>query len=197
VHAEDGLVVNDHPAHVVIGRRVRRLRTERQLTLKQLEESSGLSATHLSEIERGRTSPTLGALSRIARALGRDASYFVEQRELEDIAHVPRERVAGFLAGGARVEALTPGVPGGHLFAYRVQVPATGFVLPAGDGEALYLVRRGDVEADFGGARVDLGPGDSAQARRDIPHTLRAAGEPPDGPVAEIIALVSQRIEEA
>ena len=57
-----------------LGRRIRGLRAERHLTFRQGEEVSGLSATHLSEIERGRTSPTIGALTRIARALGRDAS---------------------------------------------------------------------------------------------------------------------------
>src|SRR5713226_2661032 len=32
-----------------LGRRIRKLRVERRMTLKQVEEGSGLSATHLSE----------------------------------------------------------------------------------------------------------------------------------------------------
>ena len=47
-----------------LGRRVRALRLQRGMTLKQVESLCGLSATHLSEVERGRTSPTLGALTR-------------------------------------------------------------------------------------------------------------------------------------
>jgi transcriptional regulator with XRE-family HTH domain len=183
--------VNDVTRATEVGRRVRQLRTDRQLTLKQLEDASGLSATHLSEIERGRTSPTLGALARIARALGRDAAFFVEERELRDIAHLPRERVAAFLAAGARVEALTPGVPGGRLFAYRLHVGPAGFAAPTGDGEALYLVRQGRVEASFGAARTTLGPGDSAQGRLDVPNLLQAT----EG-VAEVIAVLTRRLEE-
>ena len=61
-----------------LGRRIRTLRIERRMTLKQVEQAAGLSATHLSEIERGRTSPTIGALVRIARALEKEASYFIE-----------------------------------------------------------------------------------------------------------------------
>jgi transcriptional regulator with XRE-family HTH domain len=68
-----------------------KLRSERRLTLKQVESASGLSATHLSEIERGRTSPTIGALLRIARALEKDVSYFIEH---EDIYHVQSGRLA-------------------------------------------------------------------------------------------------------
>ena len=119
-----------------LGRRIHGLRVERQLTLKQVEEASGLSATHLSEIERGRTSPTIGALTRIARALGRDASYFIETEELSDVAHLPHGRLAGFMtAGGTSVEPLTPGVPGSRLFAYRLSLgapPAEPLPSPAG-----------------------------------------------------------------
>ena len=38
-----------------LGRRIRKLRIERRMTLKQVELAASLSATHLSEIERGRT----------------------------------------------------------------------------------------------------------------------------------------------
>ena len=77
-----------------LGRRIRKLRLERRMTLKQVEQASDLSATHLSEIERGRTSPTIGALVRIARALQKDASYFIEVEERPDVAHITREQLA-------------------------------------------------------------------------------------------------------
>ena len=181
-----------------LGRRIRSLRAGRHLTLKQVEESSGLSATHLSEIERGRTSPTIGALTRIARALGRPASYFIEAEELPDVAHLQRERLAGFVtASGASVEPLTAGVPGGHLFAYRLGLgapPGGAFTLAAQDppGQALYFVRQGRVETTFGLTRLVLGEGDAAQGRLTCDHALRALGEAP----AEVIAMLSRRIEE-
>lgn len=181
-----------------LGRRIHGLRVERQLTLKQVEEASGLSATHLSEIERGRTSPTIGALTRIARALGRDASYFIETEELSDVAHLPHGRLAGFMtAGGTRVEPLTPGVPGSRLFAYRLSLgapPAEPFTLASREtpGEALYLVRQGRVEATFGETHLVLGPGDAAQGLLRFDHGLHALGEDP----AEVIALLTHRIEE-
>src|SRR5262245_3559460 len=101
-----------------LGRRIRKLRLERRMTLKQVEQASDLSATHLSEIERGRTSPTIGALVRIARALRKDASYFIEAEERAEAAHVTRELVRPLRAGrGVTIEALTPGVPGSRMFA--------------------------------------------------------------------------------
>ena len=49
--------------------RLRQLRTDRGLTLKQLAESSELSVSYLSDIERGRTTPTLNTLEVLAHAL--------------------------------------------------------------------------------------------------------------------------------
>lgn len=49
--------------------RMKELRTERDLTLKELAERSELSVSYLSDIERGRTIPTLNTLESIANAL--------------------------------------------------------------------------------------------------------------------------------
>src|SRR6185503_15732797 len=70
------------PSPVELGRRIKLLRVSRGLTLKELEGRGRISATHVSEIERGKASPTLGALRRIARALGVRPAALVEARSL-------------------------------------------------------------------------------------------------------------------
>src|SRR5436309_4807248 len=84
-----------------LGRRIRMLRISRGLTLKELEERGGISATHVSEIERGKASPTIGALGRIARALGLRPATLVEPHMLPEVA-VTRaaERHARRVQGG-------------------------------------------------------------------------------------------------
>lgn len=42
--------------------RIKELRTQHRLTLKDLSESAGLSVSYLSDIERGRTTPSLNTL---------------------------------------------------------------------------------------------------------------------------------------
>ncbi len=166
------------------------------MTLKQVEQASGLSATHLSEIERGRTSPTIGALVRIARALERDASFFIEQEERAPVAHQQREQARGLqLAKGVAAEVLTPGIPGSRLFAYRITLePGAEFRIPVQEleGDALYYVRRGTVEARFGDQVSALSEGDGAQATLAAPHSLRASKT--DG--VELVAVVTQSLEE-
>ena len=100
-----------------LGKRIKKIRESKHLTLKNIEAAAGISATHISEIERGKTSPTLGALVRISRALGKDPAYFIEEEELGDVSLVTLEnRIEESLKGGAgTIERLTSSIPGGRL----------------------------------------------------------------------------------
>jgi len=180
-----------------LGRRIRKCRLDSRMTLKAVEQASGLSATHLSEIERGRTSPTIGALVRIARALNRDAPYFIEREERDAVAHQTWDAVRR-LENGDHIagEILTPGIPGSRLFAYRIAVgpgQESEIRLPAQDlpGDAIYFVRRGTVDADFGDGRLVLLSGDAVQATFAVPHLIRSHGES-----AEVIAILTRPIGE-
>lgn len=183
-----------------LGLRMRKIRMERRMTLKQVERAADLSATHLSEIERGRTSPTIGALVRIARALGRDTSYFIEREERGEVAHVARDRAAKLqLSPGVEAIVMTRGIPGSRLFAYRLTLtPGAGkqgeFQLAASDhldGEALYFIRSGEVLSRFGDDEVELHPGDGVQAGLGLAHVLRPAAQKP----VELFALITRPID--
>ena len=50
-------------------KKIRKLRKERRLTLKDLAAGSGLSSTYLSQIERGLSNPSIGTLRKIADAM--------------------------------------------------------------------------------------------------------------------------------
>jgi transcriptional regulator with XRE-family HTH domain len=54
---------------MTIGQRIREVRRQREKTLKQLAEDTGLSLTYLSDVERGDTQPSLKSLQRIAEGL--------------------------------------------------------------------------------------------------------------------------------
>ena len=54
----------------MIGSRIRQIRTERSLTLQALGQETGLSASMLSLVERGKASPSVGSLVAISAALG-------------------------------------------------------------------------------------------------------------------------------
>ncbi len=178
-----------------LGSRIRNVRKQRGLTLKELERISGFSATHISEIERGKTSPTIGALVRIAEALGKETSFFLEEEELNEIAVVrhhdrqplPEEAIK------VRGEYLTPGISGGRLNAYLLHLdPGDGrevdYEAHAGE-EGAYLLR-GRVEFRVGDRSFTLEPGDALHFRADRPHGFRNTG----GERAEIVFVSTKRV---
>jgi FixJ family two-component response regulator len=61
-----------------LGRQMRLARTERGWTLKELSESSGLSVSQLSSIERGAHLPSLESLVAIAAALNQKPSTWLD-----------------------------------------------------------------------------------------------------------------------
>jgi DNA-binding NtrC family response regulator len=56
--------------HKAIGRNIRRIRKERELTLKQLSRRTSLSVSLLSQIERAESSASVSSLYKVATALG-------------------------------------------------------------------------------------------------------------------------------
>jgi transcriptional regulator with XRE-family HTH domain len=158
-----------------LGRRIREARQLRGMTLKEMDAAAGLSATHISEIERGKTSPTIGALIRIATALGRDASFFVEPEVLPEIARSSRSDRVRQPFGSARVEVQTPGVPGGRLKALTLHLaPGTPLPFAVTDGSMAGYVVSGSLEVESDGSTELLGPGDSLHVHLDLPVTLTA-----------------------
>lgn len=59
-----------------IGKKVRDLRNEKKMTLKELSEETNLSTGFLSQLERGLTAVATDSLEEISHALGVDLSYF-------------------------------------------------------------------------------------------------------------------------
>lgn len=79
--------------------RVRELRTGQNLTLKNLAEATGLSVSYLSDVERGRTNPSLKSVDLLADALGVSVNSlltgveFMEEPSEEDLPAGLRELV--------------------------------------------------------------------------------------------------------
>lgn len=72
-----------------IHNRIKALRIERNLTLKEMSDQTGLSLSFLSQIERGASSLSISSLKKISDALGIHINYFFEE-ELEKQTFVVR-----------------------------------------------------------------------------------------------------------
>ncbi|KIL74814.1 helix-turn-helix domain-containing protein [Bacillus badius] len=61
-----------------IHKKIKALRLEKKLTLKELSEETGLSLSFLSQIERGASSLSITSLKKLAEALGVSMIFFFE-----------------------------------------------------------------------------------------------------------------------
>jgi len=64
-----------------IGRKIKKLRLDREMTLKDVAEKTDLSIGFLSQVERGKSSITLQSISKISDALEVSRSYFFNVKD--------------------------------------------------------------------------------------------------------------------
>jgi transcriptional regulator with XRE-family HTH domain len=149
-----------------IGRRIKKVREEQHLTLKNVEAKAGISATHISEIERGKTSPTIGALVRIADALSKDPAYFIEEEELNDTSFVALEdrKQENLRHVKGMRELLTKSIPSGRINAQLITLAPAGsekIALHSHEGDEAALVLKGKINFMVSSQLHELVEGDS------------------------------------
>ena len=169
------------PTREMLAQRLRETRQESGLTLKEVERLSGFSSTHISEIERGRTTPTVDALVRIAGALQKDPCYFLEDRVLGEVAFAaPDGNGQSVLDGAAELLPLTPGVLGGHLEVARLRAPkrATGAVAAIGVGDLCFYGVVGTVRVTADEVPYEIPAGGSLHARFASPPVIAVEEAP-------------------
>ncbi len=76
---EKGLMIDaEERVNQVLGAKIRQLRKERALTLKQLANKTALSVSLISQIELGKSAASVSTLRKLATALGVTMSYLFE-----------------------------------------------------------------------------------------------------------------------
>jgi mannose-6-phosphate isomerase-like protein (cupin superfamily) len=172
------------PSKVELGKRVREERNRQALTLKAVEGRSGVSATHISQIERGITWPTVNALDKIARALKKNTSFFLEEVELPDMCRLSGNGSTMILSENPKVvlRSLSFGIPGGRIKFYVLTAhPTDGkdrgeIVAHCHEGDECGYVLSGRIELKVGDEIVVLKPGESVHFNGTKPHGIRNVG---------------------
>ena len=170
------------PIGTDISANVRRLRTRRGLSLQRFAMLSGVSRAMIGQIERGRSSPSINILWKIARALDVRFSALLGASTGSE-AVVLRAADASAMAskdGAMRSRPLFP-LGEGHrrVEFYELRLAADSVEHAAarvqGTSENVTLVR-GALEVDLDGVNHRLDPGDSVLFEADKPHVYRNPG---------------------
>lgn len=162
-----------------LGERLKALRNEQGLTLVQLGQQAGLSASYLSQIERGVAMPSLPRLAAIARALDVEVAYFFEDdmTSPSPIRSNQGRRLKG--TADAIVELMSADLPGAKIQPYRLvcQPGASREHPPTHPGEVCGFVLKGQLTVTVGEEMFVLKAGDSIHYETHQPHSWRNEGD--------------------
>ncbi len=165
----------------VIGGHVRQLRKQHGLSLETLARRSHVSRAMLSQIERGRSTPTIAVLWKIAYALEAPISAFLREDRENSVWWLPATSAKWLFSRDGRFSsrALFPCDPSRRVEFYELRIKSRGEEAanphPPGTLENL-VVNRGEVEILIAESRYALTAGDAIQFVADVAHTYRNVG---------------------
>lgn len=99
------------PHHVrAIGEKLREVRQEKKMSLRELARKADISASMLSQIETGKVSPSVRSLYDIATALGVTVDFFFPEQSNQTVDVEPASPPTGDLTASEMRSALLNGV---------------------------------------------------------------------------------------
>jgi transcriptional regulator with XRE-family HTH domain len=165
-----------------VGPRLRQLRLERDATLTDLAEQTGISVSTLSRLESGQRKPTLELLLPLAAAHGVALDELVDAPETGD----PRVRARPVKRHGRTFVPLTRR-PGG-LQSYKIVMPPEADLEPTPrthDGYEWMYVLSGQIRLVLGSRDLTIGPGEVVEFDTRTPHWIVNPGPHP----TEVLAI--------
>jgi transcriptional regulator with XRE-family HTH domain len=184
LYKQDAVSVN-------IGERLRELREARNISMRALATRSGLSANALSMIERGRASPSVSTLYKLAEALGISiTSFFSSDTNKKQIVFLQADERTRVSFTRGIFEAL-----GGEQFVGRVEPflltlennANSGPRTMAHTGHEFVFCLRGKLQYQVERQVYDLSAGDSLLFAAHLKHRWKNTG----GNVATVLIIIS------
>lgn len=168
-----------------VGPRLRRLRTNRSVTLTQLAATTGISKSTLSRLESGQRKPSLELLLPIAHAFRVPLDELVGAPEIGDPRIRPRPRKRN----GRVVVPLSESTHGVH--AWKVVIPPERGdpELRVHEGHEWLYVLSGTMRLVLGDHDITMGPGEVAEFDTKLPHWFGPADDQP----VEVLSLHNRR----
>jgi len=173
-------IYNQEAYSVDVGTRLRQLREERNLSMRSLATASGLSANALSMIERGKTSPSVSTLYKLADAMGVPiTTFFGEQTNKQQIIFIRAQERPRVPFSRGIWEGL-----GGEQFTGRVEPfmltlesgASSGPHTMAHSGHEFVFCIRGQLEYHVERQVFALNAGDSLLFAAQLQHRWRNPG---------------------
>lgn len=170
--------------HLVIniGRKIKELREERGLSLRQLSELIGVSPSHIQKIETNSITPTVTVMLKIARGFGKDIGYFLGEPDApKDVSYLACDHRQAVLLGEPNItlELLSEGLVDQVFQPMLLVIPSGEKLGPreiGHEGEEWQFCLRGKVKFTIRDVTYELTEGDGLHFKSHIPHHWENVG---------------------
>lgn len=174
----------EHETLATIGSRLRQARKQHGMSLRELGSRAEVTASFLSQLERGLAQPSIITLRRICEVLDISISDAVAASDSTDSTgvFVTRSDARGQMIPPTHdvvVDMLvtTPGRPFELLMVKLSPGTATAPDLVAHDAREAMVIIDGTARLETANTSVELGPGDTAYLNSTTPHRMVNAGD--------------------
>ncbi len=163
-----------NPVKRSIGSLIKARRLELKLTLQEVADRSELSAAFLSQIERGKATPSIVSLINIAKGLETDIHYFITPPEPTSLVRRADNPVYIEMDSPVVYKRLDAVIRNQRMNALIMEIPpATELhAVHREEGEDFFYVLEGEVEQSIGNEVFTLRQGDSAHHNTQVDHAV-------------------------
>ena len=155
-----------------LGARIRKRRLQLGMTLQDLAEATGLTKSFVSQVERGRNSPSISTLRNISVALEVPVLYFFQSEPTTPpVVKLSERRVVALYKTGVTYEFLTPDLQRNIEMLELKLKPGEGTgQIFSHEGEECAVVVQGTIDIEVAGTTYRLERGDSIYIGARLPH---------------------------
>ncbi|PVA12073.1 cupin [Pelagivirga sediminicola] len=183
---------DDDQAHALVADRLRKLRKANGLSLRQLADAIGTSASFLSQLERGLTGASTSTLIRIADCYGTSISELFDESGVSDRHPIMRKHERPVLqAMHGQKKALLSRRPLTQFETYVAQFQPGGSTgdepYTHGASSEMLVVLKGAVSLTLDDRQFAMEEGDCAEYQSSVPHRVVNTG----ADMAEVMFIIS------
>ncbi len=166
----------------VLGKRIRKLRTQQKKTLQNLADECELSTALISKIETGNTMPAIATLIKIANALGVSLAVVLSD-ENKEVSFVPETRLRDGFVQDETGQSILP------MFVDEALLNLKAFIIEkqkgqyaediviAHEGEELIYILEGEIDYKIGGFTYRMKKGDTLIFNSQLKHSSKLVSE--------------------
>jgi len=169
-----------------IGKRIKKIRTSKEMTLEVLSETTGFTKGYLSKVENSEKAPPVSTLIRIAGALEVQLSEIFQENEGNDVFSLVRKNERKVMARNGSIfgyyyETLAHKFTNKSMDPYILTLPVDPEEVAVfqHEGEEILFLLEGKMQFVHGNREHILEKGDCVYFDANIPHYGTTLGDKP------------------